>query len=272
MLDQWTRAAYRRGRDASSTLFPVGIRDLRLWGTVAVAVWLTTFALGSLLPSCPIRRKFDPELTVSCDKRVPEASHSALPSGPGDGDVRPTSLSVSADSWQELQDFLLGTATYTPSNLAILALASGFLAGCAGRLMWAARRVEAAEAARRKTSVAERQARSVPLLQPATPLDPPEDAQDLDADDDLSDDAYLRESPFASMFRSFVAYLLAVAGVLVISPDMFNKTTPETYMRMAGLVSALAFAVGYDPRRLTGLLSQVAPTDATNRGTASAKR
>jgi hypothetical protein len=237
-----------------TALFPSGARDLRVWGTLSIAIWLAAFAFGALVPSCPSRRALDWRLSDDCSGRSEVAQVDGARGRPANsfvtvaaagsaagGAIRASSAREAAtdapasaasegekDPSTSVGPFLLGAITYTPSNLALLALASGFIAGCSSRLLWAAKHGDAAAGSGAKG-------------------------------EDVGDTSYLRESPFASMFRSFAAYLVALGGLLVISPEMFMKTSPEMYMRMAGLVSALAFAVGYDPSRLSAVLAPLFP-------------
>ena len=66
---------------------------------------------------------------------------------------------------------------------------------------------------------------------------------------------YLKESPFTAAFRSFVVYLFLLAGIFLATGDPFKDLGAAGYLRLAGLVSAVAFAVGYDPSRFTELLA-----------------
>jgi hypothetical protein len=72
--------------------------------------------------------------------------------------------------------------------------------------------------------------------------------------------AYRTENPLASMFRSFVVFLVYIAGVAIGAPggaEAFATTTPDQYARVAGLLSLMGFAVGFDPTLFGTLLSKV---------------
>ena len=134
-----------------------------------------------------------------------------------------------ADGKFGLYAFVMAMLTYTPTNIAFLAMLAGLLGGCASRI----------------TSMGEDAAAAGGTTEPLA-------ARSL---------AYRTESPFASMFRSLVVYLGFIAGILVTTVDQFTTTTPDQYIRLAAAVSFFCFVVGYDPTRLTRLLSSVSLTD-----------
>ena len=71
---------------------------------------------------------------------------------------------------------------------------------------------------------------------------------------------YRTENPLASMFRSFVVFLVYVAGIAIGSPggaQIFESTAPDQYARVAGLLSLTGFAVGFDPTLFSTLLSSI---------------
>ncbi len=132
-----------------------------------------------------------------------------------------------ADGKFTLPVFVAVMLTYTPTNIAFLAMLAGLVAGCASRVTSGRGKGEAADA--------------VGGSRPTTVLSM----------------IYRTESPFGSVFRSLVVYLGFLAGILVTNTDQFTSTTPEQYVRLAAAVSFFAFVVGYDPTRLTSLLSNV---------------
>jgi hypothetical protein len=117
--------------------------------------------------------------------------------------------------------------TFTPTNVALLAMLAGYVAGCASRIT------------------------SSPVGVPAASSDPTAKMVTLST-------LYRSESPVASMFRSLIVYFGFMAGILVTTVDQFTSTTPEQYIRLAAAVSFFSFVIGYDPTRLTSLLSNVA--------------
>jgi hypothetical protein len=72
--------------------------------------------------------------------------------------------------------------------------------------------------------------------------------------------AYRTENPLASMLRSFVVFLVYIAGIAIGSPQgaaIFEHTGPDQYARVAGLLSLTGFAVGFDPTMFSTLLSSI---------------
>lgn len=65
------------------------------------------------------------------------------------------------------------------------------------------------------------------------------------------------ENPFASLLRSFVVYLLFIAGIAITTDAPFSNPTADQYMRIAGLLSLIGFVVGYDLSAFNGLLRRV---------------
>lgn len=66
---------------------------------------------------------------------------------------------------------------------------------------------------------------------------------------------YLEEPPLSSAIRGLLAYLCILAGLFVVISDPFKDPSSAQYLKFAGLVSAVAFSLGYDPSRFEGLLS-----------------
>ena len=54
--------------------------------------------------------------------------------------------------------------------------------------------------------------------------------------------AYLDESPWTAMARSFVVYLCIITGVYLALDDPFKNPTPGQYAKLTGTVSALGFS------------------------------
>jgi hypothetical protein len=63
-------------------------------------------------------------------------------------------------------------------------------------------------------------------------------------------------NPFLSgALRGFFVFLMVTAGLLVFMENPFATVTPFSYIRLAGLLSAISFYVTYDPRLFGYLLS-----------------
>lgn len=124
-----------------------------------------------------------------------------------------------------VEAFVASVFLYTPTNVAVLTLLAGFLGGCAsnmtfGRGGWGK-------------------------------------AQDAAADPDdraVGIELIHTESPFASMFRSFLVYLAFITGIFITTSEPFQNPTAEQYVRFAGTISLFAFVVGYDPTKFQDFL------------------
>lgn len=160
----------------------------KIGGSAALIIWVLLFTAGLTIDSGPYR----------------------------------TQVNSALFSWGA---FFMVVLTYTPTNVAILSLLSGYVAGCAS-LITHHRYREKAEKAGRLTKEA--------LLEHLM---------------------YRTESPMASMFRGMVVYFGFMAGILVTTVSPFTATTPEQYIRLAAAVSFFAFVVGYDPTKFSSLLN-----------------
>lgn len=125
--------------------------------------------------------------------------------------------------WEVLIGAIL---TFTPTNVALLAMLAGFLGGCASLLMYSDYDPSASAKQNGKALIDEERL------------------------------AYLQENPLGSALRGFVVYLTFLAGTVFSATGAFTATTQDQYCRLAGAVAVLAFGVGYDPtvfRQLIGL-------------------
>ena len=161
---------------------------------VALLVWIALFSAGLLMDSGPYRT------------RIAEGHFAPL-------------------------DFVAAMLLYTPSNVALLSIAAGFLGGCASRL-----------AGLRELADKLRSAQEAG-----------DDAQALSLGRRLN---YLTESPATSMLRGFLVYLGAISGIMLLIAVPFKNPTSEQFIRTAGLISGLAFVMGYDPTRFEELISK----------------
>lgn len=81
--------------------------------------------------------------------------------------------------------------------------------------------------------------------------------------------AYRTENPLGNMFRSFVVFLIYIAGIAIGAPggaEAFSNTGPDQYARVAGLLSLTGFTVGFDPTLFGSLLSNI-PSPLRKTGT-----
>ena len=123
-----------------------------------------------------------------------------------------------------LGDFVVTILTYTPTNIALLCLVAAFCGGCTSLLV----------------------------------ISKAEKALGLDKEDNVpktSSHLYMSETPFSSMMRGIVVFFAFLAGVFVTSSTAFTAPTAETYLQASGIISMLAFIVGYDPTVFWNLIS-----------------
>jgi hypothetical protein len=77
---------------------------------------------------------------------------------------------------------------------------------------------------------------------------------------------FRRESPFASMIRSFVVYLAFIAGIYITTNAPFENPDPNQYVRFAGTISLFAFVVGYDPTKFQDFVNWAGTRGGPNGG------
>lgn len=68
-----------------------------------------------------------------------------------------------------------------------------------------------------------------------------------------------------SFIQGFVIYLIFVSGLLFVVQDPFTKLSPETYIRMAGVISLVSFWAGFSPGFLANLVPQIIPRPGSKR-------
>ena len=183
-----------------------GLRWRIVLGSVALLVWFGCFSGGLLLETVEYRAYLAPSSFPDHEKQKEDAKVKAAPY---------VGSSVFA--------FFAAALWFTPTNLAVLALAAGLLGGCASNIL-----------------VSEHPERVEKLQKLA-----PENLR------------YLQEQPWSAMIRSFVVYLCVIAGLYLAMDDPFKNSSPGQYTRLAGTVSILCFLVGYDPSRLLDWLGIV---------------
>jgi hypothetical protein len=139
---------------------------------------------------------------------------------------------VSANGQISLGNFALAILIYTPTNVAFLSVLCGFIGGCCSRIFEVGDLPE--------------------QLQKAADAQNPELVRSL-----TRRIAYLAESPWLSMLRGFITYIAAIAGILLVIGDPFANPTPLQYIRTAGIISLIAFVMGYDPTRFEELITKL---------------
>ncbi|MBS1747470.1 MAG: hypothetical protein JST21_14985 [Bacteroidetes bacterium] len=153
-------------------------------GSCATFVWITLFSIGMVIDSSVFRN------TLTSDF-----------------------------SWYKLSMTLL---TYTPSNIALLCLASAFIGGCSSMLV-------------------------ITKISNAN--------SDNETDDAMNTKILNNETPVNAMFQGILVYFAFLAGVFITSSNAILKPTAESYTQAAGIVSMLAFLAGYDPTMFRSLMS-----------------
>ncbi|HEY2726278.1 MAG TPA: hypothetical protein VGI61_03835 [Parafilimonas sp.] len=119
--------------------------------------------------------------------------------------------------------FIMTMLTFTPSNIAILCLVSAFTGGCASLLV-------------------------ITKAQKALGLDEQITTKS-------NSRIYMSENPFSSMLRGILVFFAFLAGVFVTSSNALAAPTAQAYTQAAGVVSMLAFLVGYDPTMFRTLIN-----------------
>lgn len=191
------------------------------FGSVALAAYLALFAAGMLVDSRPYRERIAPAAQATPASAPLEAGFgAAAAAAPG--------VSSAATPAFDAGAFLVSMALYTPINVALLTLLAGFLGGCASSITYSPAQLPAGAAV--------------------------DDAAAKQAETRL---LFRTESPFASMFRSFLVYLAFIAGIFITTSQPFENATADQYVRFAGTISLFAFVVGYDPTKLNDFLEFV---------------
>jgi hypothetical protein len=116
--------------------------------------------------------------------------------------------------------------TFTPTNVALLAIVAGFLGGCASLLMYSDYEPTGLAKQNGKRSI------------------------------ELERLAYLQENPISSALRGFIVYLTFLAGTVFSATGAFAATTQDQYCRLAGAVAVFS---RWSLAGLTRVLSRTSP-------------
>jgi hypothetical protein len=127
------------------------------------------------------------------------------------------------------RNLLLAALLYTPTNVALLSMLAGLLGGCASLMHDYGDLQE-------QIGKAQDEGKTYQVKKLKTRI------------------SYLSESPFSSMLRGFLVYLAIISGILLAISDPFGETSPNQYIRLAGLFSVIAFVMGFDPTRFEDLI------------------
>lgn len=232
----------------------------KILGCLAVGAFVLLFSAGLFLDSEPyvealkavnLLEQTDPiaEAERTESPELPPVSL-AVPAVAGVGAVGPVPFSGGARGEarpripDSVRTFAYALVLYPPTNALLLTLLAGFLGGCTSNLAFE----------NYKARLKEKQDEAAKSGKPL-------EASEVQLDVERA--AVASESPFASMIRSLVVYLLFMAGMFITSADPFDAGSASQserasqYVRFATTITAFAFAVGFDPKRLTDLISGV---------------
>jgi hypothetical protein len=194
------------------------------WSGLAIAGWICLFSAGLLVDTFEYRFSLSPIAVVkqldvdqinylkSKGYQVPELADKS--------GVQVTSI---AKPIQELSNgwlilsFLISTICYTPLNLALLALTAGLVGG------WASNITAQTMPEKKLSELSEKNNRRA---------------------------LFLQEPPMSAALRGFIVYLCVIGGLFVVMDDPFKNPSSAQYIRLAGLLSVMAFIVGYDASRV----------------------
>jgi hypothetical protein len=211
-------------------------------GCLGLSLWLFAFGVGLLVPTITLRQS----ISATIQKKGLFSPEAAMPSKPN----LSVSFSVSSaasvpvaapataappdwnpyarDNLDKYHLLLFGGIVligYTVSNVCFLCLFASFL-GCMAR-RW------------------------------STPFEIWKAGSTLSPDEQIAMKDMSRAYTTA-MLRGFLAYLLFIAGYLIVVPEnSLGQLTPGQYARLAGGISSLAFLVGFEPRMISRLLKLV---------------
>ncbi len=220
-----------------------------LYAFVSALVWILMFGAGALVETSKYRLAVAPISFVSdasdttmqrIVEVLPTQSGRAIPQGKiestgGSKNEVSTGSSKREDHVQAALEwvrslsplekvwyFVLCLICFTPVNMAILSFTAGFMGGAFSNFYVRSLPVE------EKGRISEQKPKSR---------------------------RYLEEPPLSSAIRGLLAYLCILAGLFVVISDPFKDPSSAQYLKFAGLVSAVAFSLGFDPSRFEGLLS-----------------
>jgi len=196
-------------------------RGRGLWmtlGCAALGAYFLLFSAGMLLSSRPYREQL---------QALNAGGAPVLASGGAEAGATLPDVAAPPEGASLLLAFAGSVLLYSPLNVALLTLLAGFLGGCASCLSFPDSGAAKAGADGATTAKAE------------------------------ASRAFRKESPFASMFRSFLVYLAFMAGIFITTDKPFEAPSVDQYARLAGMLSLFAFVVGYDPTKFQDFLDMV---------------
>ncbi|MDX2146362.1 MAG: hypothetical protein SFZ23_02470 [Planctomycetota bacterium] len=189
-----------------------------IMGAVMTAIWLIIFTLGLSVPSEPFRQTL---LQLGSTNALPALSE------------------VVASAFVVLM-------VYTPTNLLMLCVASALI-GCLGRTATSVDDISAALLKRFKMHGVETESSRGSKF---TMADAPSAAS-------VTSPGWLLAPAVSAVTWGFFIYLVVISGIVVVTGEPFQDTSPDQYLRLAGSTSILAFVVGWRPQILTALVTRI---------------
>jgi hypothetical protein len=227
----------------------IGLRNIDIrtralvTGTVGLLVWILIFGAGCLMDSASYRLVNDPAFRHQIIAKAEQPNQDPQLSP----DARTVKRAKEIDAgrkvhWKtSITSFGMALLTFTPINLGLLCFLSGLMGGCSSQATYR-RLVKDSKIGHESEKAANQGGTSADSVKGS-----------------LSETRlfYLSEEPITAAIRSFVVYLFMLAGFYLATGDPFKDMDSSQYLRMVGLVSCIAFAVGYDPSRFTELLDHI---------------
>jgi hypothetical protein len=250
------------GRPERSTALEIGAAVVQwkwtlFWGIASVAGWLIVFGLGTLVDASPFRVALDGDFRQREKERIVAAEATRAGSegdmakavGLAQSGVKAIDDAYEIWSKKSAEAFAYGLFTYTPLNLAVLCFFAGLMGGCTSNVVYL--RLREQERPRTETAKTEFQETKEPAAESA------EMRGAAQAERDKVHLFNLGEPPISAAVRSLIVYFAFIAGVFITNDAPFENITASGYIRYAGLISSVAFAVGYDPAMFGELLSRM---------------
>jgi hypothetical protein len=251
------------GRPERSTALEIGAAVVQwkwtlFWGIASVAGWLIVFGLGTLVDASPFRVALDGDFRQREKERIVAAEATRAGSeadmakavGLAQSGVKAIDDAYEVWSKKSAEAFAYGLFTYTPLNLAVLCFFAGLMGGCTSNVVYL--RLREHERPRTETAKTESQETKEPAAESAETM-----RGTAQAERDKVHLFNLGEPPISAAVRSLIVYFAFIAGVFITNDAPFENITASGYIRYAGLISSVAFAVGYDPAMFGELLSRV---------------
>jgi hypothetical protein len=221
-------------------------RNLLIVGSIAVGLWFIVFGCGTLISSRDYRLVTD---TNFRERELTASSQLGQASPPLKEQQIQAVVETYKNHWWRC--LAAGLISYTPINLGLLCCSAAVIAGCASNRAYS--RMEQRQA---RTSGGDGSDGETTFQ---LGQQPDESQHDIKPRSDAQI-YYMSEHPFEAVARSMLVYFTLLAGVYLTGANPFDGLDASGYLRYAGLVSAAAFAIAYDPSLFSELLSRIPRT------------